>query len=90
MRFCKQHAANVFQSSAMKINADVSELDSTVQNSVIVNKAIIKLKCTWMIMKMRIKIMIVKVALKMINLLDMTRLFIVFIQFDNAFRSHCL
>ena len=79
MRFCKQHAANVFQSSAMKINADVSELDSTVQNSVIVNKAIIKLKCTWMIMKMRIKIMIVKVALKMINLLDMTRLFIVFI-----------
>ena len=90
MRFCKQHAANVFQSSAMKINADVSELDSTVQNSVIVNKAIIKLKCTWMIMKMRIKIMIVKVALKMNNLLDMTRLFIVLIQFDNAFRSHCL
>ena len=54
-RFCKQHAANVFQPSATKRNSDVSELDSTVNSSVKVNKTIIKLTCTWMIMKFRIK-----------------------------------
>ena len=72
MRFCNQHAANMFQPGATKINAAVSELDSTVQNSVIVNTAISKLTRTWMIIKLRIKIMIVKVAQKMNNLLDMT------------------
>ena len=61
----------MFQPSATNINAVVSELDSAVQNSVIVNKAMIKLTCTWMIMKWRIKIMKVKVAKKMNNLLDM-------------------
>ena len=70
MSFCKQHPANVFQPSPTKINVAVSELDSTVQNSVIANKAMIKLTCTWMIMKLRIKIMIMKVAQKMNNLLD--------------------
>ena len=70
-RFCKQHAANVFQPSVTKIKAAMSELDSTVHNSVIVNKVMIKLTCTWMIMKSRIKIMIVIVARKMNNLLDM-------------------
>ena len=71
MRFCKQYAANVFQPSVTKINAAMSELDSTVHNSAIVSKVMIKLTCTWMIMKSRIKIMIVKVAQKMNNLLDM-------------------
>ena len=70
-RFCTQHAAKVFQPSAIKINANVSELDSTDHSPVIVNKVIIKLTCTWMIMKLRIKIMIVKVAQKIINLLEM-------------------
>ena len=69
-RFCKQQAANVFQPSAINIDTDVSELDSTVQSSVVINKVIITLTCTWMIMKLRIKIIIVKVAQKMINLLD--------------------
>ena len=45
-----------------KINAAMSELDLTVRNSVIVTNAMIKLECTWMIMKLRMKIMIVKVA----------------------------
>ena len=62
----------MFQPGATKINAAVSKLDSTVQNSVIVNTAIIKLTRTWMIIKLRVKIMIVKVAQKMNNLLDMT------------------
>ena len=70
-RFCTQHAKEVFQPSAIKINVNVSELDSSDQSPVIVNKAIIKLTCTWMIMKLRIKIMMVKVTQKMINLLDM-------------------
>ena len=39
---------------ATKINAAVSGLDLTVQNFVIVNKAMIKLTSTWMIMKLRI------------------------------------
>ena len=56
--------------SAINIDTDVSELDSTVQSSVVINKVIITLTCTWMIMKLRIKIIIVKVAQKMINLLD--------------------
>ena len=42
-----------------------------VQNSVAVNNAIIKVEYTWMIMKLRIKIMTVKVAQKMNNLFDM-------------------
>ena len=62
--------SNVFQPSAEKINAALSELGSTVQNSLIVNKVMIKLTCKWIIMKLRIKIMIVKVAQKMKNLLD--------------------
>ena len=45
-----------------KINAAMSELDLTVRNSVIVTNAMIKLECTWMIMKLRMKIMIVKVV----------------------------
>ena len=61
----------MFQPSAIKINADVSELQVTIQNSVIVNNVMIKLTCTWMIMKLRIKIQIVKVAQKMNNLVDM-------------------
>ena len=55
----------------MIINATVSELDLTVQSSVIVNNVMIKVTCTWTIMKLRMKIMIVKVAQKMNNLLDM-------------------
>ena len=69
-RFCKQHVVNVFQPSATKINAAVSELHLTVQNSVIVNNSMIKVECTWMIMKLRIKITIVKVAHKINDLLD--------------------
>ena len=42
-----------------------------VQNSVAVNNAMIKVEYTWMIMKLRIKIMTVKVAQKMNNLFDM-------------------
>ena len=49
----------------------MSELALTVQNSVIVKNAMIKVTCTRMIMKLRMKIMIVKVAQKMNNLLDM-------------------
>ena len=49
----------------------------TVRNSVIVTNAMIKLECTWVIMKLRMKIMIVKVAQKMNNLLDMISLFVV-------------
>ena len=52
-RFCKQHAANVFQPSSIKTNAAVSELDSTVQSSVIVNQAMTKFTRTWMIMKLK-------------------------------------
>ena len=89
-RFCKWHAANLFQPSAIKINSDVSELDSTVQNSVIANEAIIKSTCTSMIMKLRTKIMIEKVAQEMINLLDKIWLFVALIYFDDAFCSHCL
>ena len=62
-----------------KINADVSELDLTVQNSVIVNNTIIKVECTWLIMKLRMKIMIEKVAQEMNILLDMISLFFVLI-----------
>ena len=51
------------------INAAVSELDLTVQNSMIVNNVMIKVTCTWMIIKLRMKIIIV--AQKMNNLLDM-------------------
>ena len=36
----------------------------------LLNNAIIKLTCTWMMMKLRIKTMILKVAQKMNNLLD--------------------
>ena len=68
-----------------KINTAMSELDLTVRNSVIVTNAMIKLECTWMIMKLRMKIMIVKVAQKMNNLLDMISLFVVLIWFDDAF-----
>ena len=68
-----------------KVNAAMSELDLTVRNSVIVTNAMIKLECTWMIMKLRRKIMIVKVAQKMTNLLDMISLFVVFIWFDDVF-----
>ena len=53
-----------------KINAAVSELDLTVKNSVLVNNAMIKVTCTWMIMKLRMEIRIVKLAKKMNNLLD--------------------
>ena len=60
----------MLQTSAKQINAAVSEMDLTVQNSLIVNKVIIKVTCTW-IMKLRIKIMIVKVAQKINNLVDM-------------------
>ena len=62
-----------------KINADVSELDLTVQNSVIVNNTIIKVECTWLIMRLRMKIMIEKVAQEMNILLDMISLFFVLI-----------
>ena len=68
-----------------KINAAMAELDLTVRNSVIVSNAMIKLECTWMIMKLRMKIMIVKVAQKRNNLLDMISLFVVVIWFDYAF-----
>ena len=77
-RFCKQHAANVFQPSAIKRNTDVSEQDSTVPNYVIVNNAVVKVECTWMIMKLMMEIMIVKVAQKINNLSDM-RSFVVLI-----------
>ena len=60
----------MFQPSAIKINADLLELGVTIQNSVIVNNVMIKLACTWMIIKLRIKIQIVKVAQKMNNLVD--------------------
>ena len=36
----------------------------------LLNNAIIKLTCTWMMMKLRIKTIILKVAQKMNNLLD--------------------
>ena len=62
IRFCKQQAANVFQPSATKRNSDLSELDSTVNSSLI---------CTWIIMKFRIKIKIVKIAQEIINLSEM-------------------
>ena len=68
-----------------KINPAMSELDLTVRNSVIVTNAMIKLECTWMIMKLRMKIMIEKVAQKMNNLLDMISLFVVLIWFDDVF-----
>ena len=61
----------MLQPSAKQINAAVSELDLTVQNSVIVSNAIIKVTCTWMIMKLRMKIMKAKMAQKMNNLVDM-------------------
>ena len=62
-----------------KINADVSQLDLTVQNSVIVNNTIIKVECIWLIMKLRMKIMIEKVAQEMNSLLDIISLFFVLI-----------
>ena len=62
-----------------KINVAVSELDLTVQNSVIVNKAMVKVTCTWIIMKLRMKIMILKVAQKMNNLLKMLSLLVVLV-----------
>ena len=68
----------------------MSDLDLTVQNFVIVSNAIIKVTCTWMIMKLRLKIMIVKMAYKISNLLDMTWLFFALIQFKHGFHSHCL
>ena len=68
-----------------KINAAMSELELTVRNSVIVTNAMIKLEYTWMIMKLRRKIMIVKVAQKMNNLLDMISLFVALIWFDDVF-----
>ena len=48
----------MLQPSAKQVNAAVSELDLSVQNSVIVNNAIIKVTCIWMILKLRMKIMI--------------------------------
>ena len=60
-----------------KIKAVMSELDLTVQSFVIVSNVMIKVRCTWMIMKLRMKIMIAKVAQKMNNSLDMISLFVV-------------
>ena len=79
MKLCKKHATNVLQASAKQINAAVLELELSVQNSAIVKNAIIKVTCIWMVMKLRMKIMIAKVAEKMNNLLDMIRLFVVLI-----------
>ena len=62
-----------------RMNAAVSQLDLTVQNSVTVKNAIIKVECTWLIMKLRMKIMIVKVAQEMNSLLGMISLFVVLI-----------
>ena len=75
---------------AKQINAAVLELELSVQNSAIVNNAIIKVKCIWMIVELRMKIMIAKKAQKMNNLLDMMRLFVVLICFDHTFYSNCL
>ena len=80
----------ILQNLVKKINAAVSELDLTVQNFMIVSNAIIRVECTWKIMKLRMKIMIVKVAQKINNLLDIISLFVVLIYFDDAFCSHCL
>ena len=60
-----------------KIKAVMSKLDLTVQSFVTVNNVIIKVRCTWMIMKLRMKIMIAKVAQKINNSLDMISLFVV-------------
>ena len=60
-----------------KIKAVMSKLDLTVQSFVIVNNVMIKVRCTWMIMKLRMKIMIAKVAQKINNSLDMISLFVV-------------
>ena len=43
----------------------MSEIDLTVQNSVIFTNGIIKVTWTWMIMKLLMTMMIVKVAQKM-------------------------
>ena len=48
----------------------MSEPDLTVDNSVIANNVMIIVTWTWMILKLRMKIMIVKVAQKINNLLD--------------------
>ena len=76
---CKQHAANVLQLIAKQINATFSGLNLSVDNSVIVNNAIIKVTCIWVIVRLRKKIGIVIVEQKMNNLLDVIRLFVVFI-----------
>ena len=60
-----------YKKTIIIINAAVSELDLTFQSSVIVNNVMIKVTCTGTIMKLRMKIMIVKAAQKMNNLLDM-------------------
>ena len=48
----------------------MSEPDLTVDNSVIVNNVMIRLTRRWMILKLRMKMMIVKVGQKVNNLLD--------------------
>ena len=58
--------------SAKQINAALSELDLTVQDSVIASNAIIKVTCTWVIMKLRMEIMKMKMGQKINNLVDMT------------------
>ena len=76
---CKQHASTVLQLIAKQINATFSGLDVSVDNCVIVNNAIIKVTCIWVIVRLRINIGIVIVEQKMNNLLDMIRLFVVLI-----------
>ena len=75
----KQHTANVLQLIAKQINATFSGLNLSVDNSVIVNNAIIKVTCIWVIVRLRMKIGIVIMEQKMNNLLDVMRLFVVFI-----------
>ena len=48
----------------------MSEPDLTVDNSVIANNVMTKLTRRWMILKLRMKIMIVKLGQKVNNLLD--------------------
>ena len=48
----------------------MSEPDLTVDNSVIANNVMIRLTRRWMILKLRMKMMIVKVGQKVNNLLD--------------------
>ena len=49
------------------LNVAVPELDLTTENSVIVNNVMIKVTHTWMIPKLYMKTMIMKLAQKMNN-----------------------